>query len=630
MAILESVFNAVQYASNMNDGDMFNRFRTGTPPASTTVLSTFHAYRSLAWFDAEAIAAALVGERVLSISFSATSEGVNAESAEAVPVRLYRTNLHYDATKQGWTDANTKRPDLGMTYDNPYNDHFIEYGETGAFVRGESLSDSLFMEGDPAARLAEALADGCALGTWALKPGRTMTNDTPPYRVRYMSDVSITIRHEPESTNVTAPTSAIILDNYASAGTAVRLNVSGATQPESGVNPITGYKVSARKSADGVAWGDWSNDEIIETDETTATLLVTVSAQDDYHVQLRVATTSAMNTSNYLIATGEVIIASSPEIGSVLYKISGRRIDYTVYVPSSPYAGNLYVYLNDECRAMLPYDGGIARFHAVYGADGKHEDTLYVADEYGGTSEEKGITAYTSRNDAGNNWFSFNGRRSEDYGLLVTEFLQKSSASERVKNDTVIGRYGDLPNRENDDIYDAYDATFQCISLGGFDADIRSWLAGDGDIIMGDDPNEIYSASIQQAVEMSRFSRGISDKVIVVRVHLQPFKRHTDDDWMPLARSGLSVLNDGDCDCYPTVHMNGTGNLTVEIAGKRLIVQSVEGECWVDCYNRVAYDAENKLLETSGDFPTIPVGLHEVVFSDTVANGEIKRNRLYR
>lgn len=632
MAIQESTFSAIQFASCVKENAPVNKFRTGTPKQEngTTALSSYHAYRSLAWFDAEAIAAALVGERVLSISFTATSQGVSDETTQAVPIRLYRTNLHYDASKIGWTDADTLRYDQGMTYDSPYNDHFLEYGETGESVKGQEISDSVFMSGDSAAALANALADGCALGTWQLKAGKTMYQNEPPYMVRFLDDVSITIRHEPETTDVTAPTSVIVLDAYASAGSEIRVSVSGATQPESGVNDITGYMVSMRTSADGETWGNWSNDEFVASTKTADILKVLVSADDDHHVQLRVATTSAMNTSAYVVASGEIVITSAPAIGSVLYDISGRRIDFTVRVPASVYAGNLYVYKDDVCVAMLDSNGGIARFSAVSSADGKYECDISVHDEYGGISAIKHQSVYVIREPISKNWFMFKGKRSDDFGLLVTDFMNKSSAADRVQNETVISRYGDVQSREASNAFNAYDAQIKCISLCGFDADIRSWLTGDGELIMGDEPNIVYNVSIQNAVEFSRFSHGIADSVIAISVHVQPFKMHADDNWMPLARTGLNVLNDGDVDCYPIIKLNGSGNLRVEIAGKALLIQSATNECYVDTYNRVAYGADNTLLETSGDFPVLLVGMNTVAFSDNVASAEIKRNRLYR
>lgn len=632
MAIIESTFSAIQFASNVKENAVSNAFRTGTPKQTdgTLALSSYHAYRSLAWFNGAAIASALVGERVLSISFTATSQGVSDESTEAVPVRLYRTDLHYDSTKIGWTDANTLRPDKGMTYDHPYNDHFIEYGETGELVKGSQITDSVFVTGDSATAFANALADGCALGTWNLKPGSSMSANTPPYMVRFMQDVSITIRHEPETTDVTPPTSVILLDEYASAGSEVRVSVSGATQPESGVNPITGYMVSMRTSEDGETWGNWSNDELVQTGATNIILRPIVSADDGDHIQLRVATTSAMNTTDYVVASGEVVITASPQIGSVLYKATGRRIDFSVRVPESVYSGNMYVYLDDKCVGMLTHDGGIARFSVLSETDGKYECDITVRDEYGGVSAEKHQEIFVTRNEIGKNWFMWKGLRSDDFGLLVTDFMDKSSATDRVENDRIIGRYGDVQNREQSNAFDSYDATFKCIALHGHEAEIRSWLTGDSELVMGDDPNEIYTASIQQAVEMTRYSHGISDKVIVVRVHVQPFRKHADDVWMPIARSGLSVLNDGDTACYPEIRLHGSGDLRLEIDNVEIIVQGVTNECVVDCYNRVAYGSDGNLLETGGEFPTLPVGVTEIVFSENVASAEIKRNRLYR
>ena len=210
--------------------------------------------------------------------------------------------------------------------------------------------------------------------------------------------------------------------------------------------------------------------------------------------------------------------------------------------------------------------------------------------------------------------------RSEDFLCLVEKFMYRTISAERVSSDTVIGLSGDTALTEGNEIRDAYDAQFVLIAMDGANNDlICEWLSGEGELIFGDAPDCVYDAKIVKSVSAKRFDGRHENLVYTIKAHVQPFHRkHSEETYMVSMRN-VNLFNSGSVYSYPIIEMYGTGDLWVEISGKRLDIFGVTDYCKIDCYDKAVVNLDGELLTaTSGDYPILPSGISTINFSEGI------------
>lgn len=120
-------------------------------------------------------------------------------------------------------------------------------------------------------------------------------------------------------------------------------------------------------------------------------------------------------------------------------------------------------------------------------------------------------------------YFIFNGRDSRDFEIYLEEYPPIVTPKERIKTITVPGRSGTLHMREAEGVYESYTKPFEIIAVNPERIDeIKEWLKGAGELIVGNELDYIYSAFINAEIEFNRFFRGWHKAVIPIEV--QPYK----------------------------------------------------------------------------------------------------------
>ena len=122
------------------------------------------------------------------------------------------------------------------------------------------------------------------------------------------------------------------------------------------------------------------------------------------------------------------------------------------------------------------------------------------------------------------NFFIFNGKDSRDFDIQLGEYPPIVKPRERIEPVTVPGRSGTLHLKEGDYIYDSYVKPFNIVALDPSRIDeIKDWLQGSGELIIGNELDWIYDAYIFEQLEFTRFFRGWHRATLNVEV--QPFKK---------------------------------------------------------------------------------------------------------
>ncbi len=120
-------------------------------------------------------------------------------------------------------------------------------------------------------------------------------------------------------------------------------------------------------------------------------------------------------------------------------------------------------------------------------------------------------------------YFIFNGKNSRDFEVYLEEYPPIVLPKERVETITVPGRSGTLHMREAEGVYESYTKPFKIIAVNPERIDeIKEWLKGAGELIIGNELDYIYTAFINAEIEFTRFFRGWHKAVIPIEV--QPYK----------------------------------------------------------------------------------------------------------
>lgn len=120
-------------------------------------------------------------------------------------------------------------------------------------------------------------------------------------------------------------------------------------------------------------------------------------------------------------------------------------------------------------------------------------------------------------------YFIFNGRDSRDFEIYLEKYPPIVTPKERIKTITVPGRSGTLHMREAEGVYESYTKPFEIIAVNPDRIDeIKEWLKGAGELIIGNELDYIYTAFINAEIEFTRFFRGWHKAVIPIEV--QPYK----------------------------------------------------------------------------------------------------------
>ena len=90
--------------------------------------------------------------------------------------------------------------------------------------------------------------------------------------------------------------------------------------------------------------------------------------------------------------------------------------------------------------------------------------------------------------------------------------------------------------------------------------DVQSWLCGDGELIIFNEPDKIYDASLLAEVTYSKAGRFYTGKAPFL---VQPYKRSTDNEFTTL-ESG-DIQNYGNINSMPLINITGVGIVEVMV-----------------------------------------------------------------
>ena len=219
------------------------------------------------------------------------------------------------------------------------------------------------------------------------------------------------------------------------------------------------------------------------------------------------------------------------------------------------------------------------------------------------------------------NYFIFKGISTIDYDIIVNTFPDIESSEEEGNFISIPGRDGFL--FQSNDRYTELDKAIT-ITLKDIDNidNIKSWLTGDGDLILSNEIGVSYKARI---VGKIKFQRSKSVWVAQINFKTQPFGYFIKES-VTLTES-TQLNNPGNHSSKPIITIHGVGDITLTINSKNIVLSGITDYITLNSEIEEAYrDLVNMNNYMIGEFPIFDVGINAILWIGTVSKIDITPN----
>lgn len=221
-------------------------------------------------------------------------------------------------------------------------------------------------------------------------------------------------------------------------------------------------------------------------------------------------------------------------------------------------------------------------------------------------------------------WFSFKGKDSRDFGILISAAPEKMRAERRVEQVTIPGRNGELTVDEG--TYAPYVISVECSTRGSENLDeILAWLDGTGELILCTEPDKVFRASIYNKISVADMIYLYNSFLLQFRV--QPFKYSVNaaGDALELT-APTTIRNSGTVYSEPLITVYGSGDITLNINGNPYPLRNVDGNITIDSEMMEVFKGSTNQNSKYGgaEFPRFEVGQNEIRWTGNVSKIKIQ------
>ena len=224
--------------------------------------------------------------------------------------------------------------------------------------------------------------------------------------------------------------------------------------------------------------------------------------------------------------------------------------------------------------------------------------------------------------------FTFKNTSSTSFeGLCVTSLPPITKPSMRTEEIKIDGRDGSI---FRDLGYSTYKTTIDLVKIGDVDIeDLKSWLDGEGRLILSNESDKYYNAKVIDGIDYSRFILYDKDKITFL---VQPYKYSTTETvetFNITNEEEITITNSGNCNSKPKITIYGSGTINLSLNGVQLFVINLGEEEFVtiDIEKMEAYNngiLKNRLITGNYDNFALLPGNNTISFTGTVTKIEIE------
>ena len=224
-------------------------------------------------------------------------------------------------------------------------------------------------------------------------------------------------------------------------------------------------------------------------------------------------------------------------------------------------------------------------------------------------------------------WFEWNGVRSTDLGIRVTELPPITLPAERVSFVNVPGRAGSLTVLENEDVYDDLLLTATCVVQNTEQLDeIAAYLKGSGKVSFANREEGYYFARIVNQIPFEKILRGNPHRQFAVTFRCKPFFYLDDSPTYTLTKMTF-LTNPGAVRAEPVITVYGSGDITLMVGMTIVELTGVNGSITLDTPRMEAYCGNvSANMKVSGEYPMLGTGATAISWSGNVSRVTVQPN----
>lgn len=229
-------------------------------------------------------------------------------------------------------------------------------------------------------------------------------------------------------------------------------------------------------------------------------------------------------------------------------------------------------------------------------------------------------------------FFTWKGVSSDAMGVVVTRLPPIVVAAKRDEAVVVPGRSGVM--HLWDGAWDEVLLSVECYlpyeqggSVAGA-AQLAAWLTGLDWLTLSDRPGLRFRARLIDQIAMTPLVAGFSDRLFSLSFWADPFGYEAVPTVIS-ASSAFTLVNPGSVFSEPVIELTATGDVTLTIGEKTLVLEDVPGSQVIDVAAGLIYHGDQNLSASAetGDWPlTIPTGASEVRWTGDVTGIIVKPN----
>ena len=211
-------------------------------------------------------------------------------------------------------------------------------------------------------------------------------------------------------------------------------------------------------------------------------------------------------------------------------------------------------------------------------------------------------------------------------GLIITDLPPITKPKMKTSKIEIDGRDGDIVEKVG---YESYTKSVGIGLTRNFNIDeVINYFTGEGELVLSDEPNKVYLASIYDSIEYDRLLRM---RKATIKFYVQPYKYLKDEDKVELdvtTHTSVEVINKGLEISKPIISLEGSG--TVEIAVNNINIfkytfPNDETKVIIDSLEEEAYfEGIYKNRNMLGEFPKLSVGSNVISWSGTLTKISIE------
>ena len=224
-------------------------------------------------------------------------------------------------------------------------------------------------------------------------------------------------------------------------------------------------------------------------------------------------------------------------------------------------------------------------------------------------------------------WFEWNGVRSTDLGIRVTELPPITLPAERVSFVDVPGRAGSLAVAEDEDVYEDLLLTATCVvqNMERLD-EVAAYLKGSGRVSFANREAGFYYARIVNQIPFETILRGNPHRRFAVNFRCKPFFYLDDSPTYTLTKMTF-LTNPGAVRAEPVITVYGSGDITLIVGMTIVELTGVNGSITLDTPRMEAYCGNvSANMKVSGDYPMLGTGATAISWSGNVSRVTVQPN----